>query len=135
MTTHVFIVDDTTFKYHLEYMFAGTGSGEKEIDFNYTSDTKLYAGKKYAGENSLVGMMADGCRIRKNGNHENTMLTIYEAERLIYLIREKNSNPISNDLRQNFLAFNTRKGILPLKYIEYEIVNNDIVFKEVEYLK
>ena len=80
-------------------------------------------------------MMADGCRVRKNGNCENTMLTIYEAERLIYLIREKNSNPISNDLRQNFLAFNTRKGILPLKYIEYEIVNNDIVFKEVEYLK
>ncbi|MCI7533683.1 MAG: hypothetical protein MSA36_01610 [Treponema porcinum] len=135
MTTHVFIVDDTTFKYHLEYMFAGTGSGEKEIDFNNTSDTKLYAGNKHAGEDSLVGMMADGCRVRKNGNCENTMLTIYEAERLIYLIREKNSNPISNDLRQNFLAFNTRKGILPLKYIEYEIVNNDIVFKEVEYLK
>ena len=26
MTTHVFIVDDNTFKYHLEYMFAGTGA-------------------------------------------------------------------------------------------------------------
>ena len=24
--THVFIVNDTTLKYHLEYMFAGTGA-------------------------------------------------------------------------------------------------------------
>ena len=34
MTTHVFIVDDTTFKYHLEYMFAGCGAKEKVVDFN-----------------------------------------------------------------------------------------------------
>ncbi len=66
MTTHVFIVDDNTFKYHLEYMFAGTGAKEKSIDFNNSSTTKLYAGSKHAGENSLVGMMADGCRIRKD---------------------------------------------------------------------
>ena len=26
-TTHVFIVDTNTFKYHLEYLFAGTGAG------------------------------------------------------------------------------------------------------------
>ena len=31
MTTHVFIVDDNTFKYHLEYMFAGTGASAKKI--------------------------------------------------------------------------------------------------------
>lgn len=66
MTTHVFIVDDNTFKYHLEYMFAGTGAKEKSIDFNNSSTTKLYAGSKHGGENSLVGMMADGCRVRKN---------------------------------------------------------------------
>lgn len=33
-TTHVFIVDTTTFKIHLEYLFAGTGAGDKYIDFN-----------------------------------------------------------------------------------------------------
>jgi len=27
-TTHVFIVDTYTFKYHLEYQFAGTGAKE-----------------------------------------------------------------------------------------------------------
>lgn len=39
MTTHVFIVDATTFKYHLEYMFAGTGMREVIIDFNNNSTT------------------------------------------------------------------------------------------------
>lgn len=66
MTTHVFIVDDTTFKYHLEYMFAGTGAEKKAVDFNNRRTTKLYAGRKFKGENNLVGMMADGCRVRKN---------------------------------------------------------------------
>ncbi len=31
MNTHVFIVNGQTFKYHLEYMFAGTGASEKKI--------------------------------------------------------------------------------------------------------
>ena len=35
MTTHVFIVDLVTFKYHLEYMFAGTGARDEVVDFNY----------------------------------------------------------------------------------------------------
>ena len=34
MTTHVFIVDSTTFKLHLEYLFAGTGAQDNQIDFN-----------------------------------------------------------------------------------------------------
>ena len=62
MTTHVFIVDDNTFKYHLEYMFAGTGAKNNKIDFNNSKKTKLH----YATESNLVAMMADGCRIRKN---------------------------------------------------------------------
>ena len=37
MTTHVFIVDENTFKYHLEYLFAGTGSKDNKIDFNNVS--------------------------------------------------------------------------------------------------
>lgn len=62
MTTHVFIVNDTTFKYHLEYMFAGTGSKDKVIDFNNKEISNLH----HSSESSLVGMMADGCRIRKD---------------------------------------------------------------------
>ncbi len=63
-TTHVFIVDATTFKYHLEYMFAGTGSGNKVIDFNNSRTTQLYSGRKHKGEDSLLGMIADSQRVR-----------------------------------------------------------------------
>ena len=62
MTTHVFIVDDKTFKYHLEYMFAGTGAKNKIIDFNNATESNLH----HSVESSLVGMMADGCRVRKD---------------------------------------------------------------------
>lgn len=41
--------------------------------------------------------------------------------------------PLSDELKENFKTFNKRVGILPLKYIEYEIVNNDIIFKDLEY--
>ncbi|MDO4727135.1 MAG: hypothetical protein Q4A56_07970 [Porphyromonadaceae bacterium] len=62
-TTHVFIVGETTFRYHLEYMFAGTGSGEDAVDFNNNPKTKLYK-KKYQIENKLCGMVADFGRVR-----------------------------------------------------------------------
>jgi hypothetical protein len=61
MTTHVFIVDSTTFKLHLEYLFAGTGAKDNYIDFNNSANTILHQTK----ENMLVGMMADGNRIRQ----------------------------------------------------------------------
>ncbi|MCK5320020.1 DUF91 domain-containing protein [Candidatus Parcubacteria bacterium] len=62
MTTHVFIVDSTTFKIHLEYLFAGTGAKDNSIDFNNNVNTKLYA----TTENMLVNMIADASRIRKD---------------------------------------------------------------------
>jgi len=61
-TTHVFIVDTTTFKYHLEYLFAGTGAKDNFIDFNGSENTSLH----YSKENNLVGMIADSQRIRKD---------------------------------------------------------------------
>ena len=62
MTTHVFIVDKITFKYHLEYLFAGTGAKENQIDFNNSSNTSIHP----TTENMLVSMMADVSRIREN---------------------------------------------------------------------
>jgi len=61
MTTHVFIVSATTFKSHLEYLFAGTGAQDNNIDFNNSPNTTLHFSK----ENMLVGMVADSSRIRK----------------------------------------------------------------------
>lgn len=60
-TTHVFIVDTNTFKYHLEYLFAGTGAKDNSIDFNNNPNTSL----NHTTENNLVGMIADSQRIRK----------------------------------------------------------------------
>jgi mRNA-degrading endonuclease RelE of RelBE toxin-antitoxin system len=59
-TTHVFIVDSTTFKYHLEYMFAGTGAKDNVIDFNKAQSTRLHS----KTENNLVEMIADSQRVR-----------------------------------------------------------------------
>lgn len=63
-TTHVFIVDSNTFKYHIEYMFAGTGAGDTFIDFNNLTTTSLHA----QTENNLIGMIADLSRIRIGDN-------------------------------------------------------------------
>ncbi len=60
-TTHVFIVDTNTFKYHLEYLFAGTGAKDNFIDFNNNPNTSL----NHTTENNLVAMIADSQRIRK----------------------------------------------------------------------
>jgi hypothetical protein len=60
-TTHVFIVDSTTFKVHLEHLFAGTGAKTHRIDFNNCAQSKLH----YSVENMLAGMSADACRIRQ----------------------------------------------------------------------
>ena len=194
MTTHVFIVDATTFQLHLEYLFAGTGAGENVVDFNDARSSRLSA----QGEINLAAMIADGCRIRQGdgvifylqqnygqsifegkfygvfkaaqdwafldnndgqqylkselrksltfrtliepatvyaegvtewealdeikniasphqmlwsliyrklkGNRGNTMITIYEAERLVHLIRSKN-NRRAIDCRNNSLSF------------------------------
>lgn len=61
MTTHVFIVDSTTFKFHLEYLFAGTGAKDKVVDFNNNRSSELHG----RTENNLVSMIADANRIRE----------------------------------------------------------------------
>ena len=63
-TTHVYIVDVNTFKFHLEYQFAGTGAKDTFVDFNATPTSSLRGG----AENNLASMIADGLRIRKGDN-------------------------------------------------------------------
>lgn len=57
---HVFIVNETTLKYHLEYMFAGTGAKDKKSPFLQNSTISYNA----STERHLVGMIADVSRIR-----------------------------------------------------------------------
>jgi len=63
MTTHIFIVDSNTFKYHLEYQFAGTGAKEYRVDFLINPNINL-SRKESSSECLLVGMIADCQRIR-----------------------------------------------------------------------
>ncbi|MBU4451724.1 MAG: DUF91 domain-containing protein, partial [Nanoarchaeota archaeon] len=60
VNTHVFIVDKNTFKYHLEYLFAGTGAKDYILDFNNNSKSKLNPTR----ENLLISMIADLSRVR-----------------------------------------------------------------------
>jgi len=64
MTTHVFIVDSTTFKVHLENLFAGTGAKNMVVDFNNNATSRLAS----QTEQVLVDMIADVSRVRE-GDH------------------------------------------------------------------
>ncbi|MEG0899839.1 MAG: hypothetical protein RSF40_09050 [Oscillospiraceae bacterium] len=61
MNYHVFIVDENTFKYHLEYGFAGTGAGDKISPFLFDDKTNAIHSTT---ERNLVGMIADISRVK-----------------------------------------------------------------------
>jgi len=79
MTTHVFIVNSTTFRYHLEYLFAGTGAKDHKIDFNNRPRTNF----PVKTENLLVAMIADANRIRKGD-----LVIFYLQQNLKHKIQE-----------------------------------------------
>lgn len=111
MTTHVFIVDETTFQYHLQYLFAATGAGEKDVDFNNTPFSKLYPWKKHAAESGLVAMMADCCRVRKGdliifylqakGANEGKFYGIFEADSDAFLDRNDGNQFLKSKLQKS----------------------------------
>ncbi len=76
MNYHVFIVNENTFKYHLEYMFAGTGAGNKSVPFLSSFDATIH----YKKEDFLVGMIADVSRIRV-------------GDKIIFYLQANNGNP------------------------------------------
>lgn len=122
MTTHVFIVDENTFKYHLEYLFVGTGGKEYNVDFNNRTDSALH----YTTENMLVGMMADGCRLRQDdfvlfyvqssGGKEGKFYGIFKvANDCIFIENNSSQQYLKNILHKN-LTF--RQCIVPYKVYE-----------------
>ncbi|MCM8833615.1 MAG: DUF91 domain-containing protein [Candidatus Omnitrophica bacterium] len=112
MTTHVFIVDTNTFKYHLEYLFAGTGAKDSFIDFNKKPTTSL----KHTVENNLVGMIADSQRIRKGDFiifylQQNYSEKVWEGKFYgIFKAKEDLSFLDNNDSKQ-FLKFELKKSL------------------------
>lgn len=121
-TTNVFIVDTTTFKYHLEYQFAGTGAAppqgkpERYIDFNSKPDT-IY---KAQTENNLVSMIADSQRVRKDdyvifylqqnaqqGVYEGKFYGIFKAKNGLSFLDNRDNDQYLKDELVKSLTFRT----------------------------
>ncbi len=110
-TTHVFIVDKNTLKYHIEYMFAGTGAGENVIDFNGNEGTELH----FAVENNLVAMIADFQRIRQNdyiifyvqkdGVKEGKFFGLFKTKEVFPFLDNNNGNQYLRDSLNKSLTF------------------------------
>lgn len=125
MTTHVFIVDKTTFKLHLEYLFAGTGAGDSAVDFNNSQKTELH----HATENNLLGMIADFQRIRrgdfiifyvqKDGPNEGRFFGIFRAKHDLGFLDNNDS--------QQFLKRDIQKSLTFRTLIEpYKVYSNGV---------
>ena len=66
MTTHVLVVNENTFKCHIEYMFAATGGKEPENDKQIITVKKILNAELHPSlEKVCVGMLADGWRVRR----------------------------------------------------------------------
>lgn len=121
-TTHVFIVDTNTFKYHLEYLFAGTGAAppkgkpEYYIDFNSQATTSLHT----KTEDNLVRMIADSQRVRKGDYiifylqqnyskkiYEGKFFGIFKAKENLSFLDNYDSNQFLKDKLVKSLTFRT----------------------------
>ncbi|MDN5355071.1 MAG: hypothetical protein PWQ43_13 [Rikenellaceae bacterium] len=112
MTTHVFIVDINTFKYHLEYLFAGTGAQDLYIDFNNNSNSSL----NYAIENNLVSMISDSQRIRKGDYiifylQQNKAKKVYEGKFYGIFKAKDNHSFLDNNDNNQFLKQQLSKSL------------------------
>ena len=140
-TTHVFIVDTKTFKYHLEYLFAGTGAKDNVIDFNTNPDTSL----KYATENNLVDLMTDSQRVRKGDYvvfylQQNVAKEVYEGKFFgIFKVKEAPSFLDNND-DQQFLKDELQKSLTFRTLIEpFEVYSQGVTeweaLDEIKYIQ
>lgn len=104
MNTHVFIVNEQTFKYHLEYMFAGTGAGDKKTPFLYNPCVRYNA----SAERNLVGMIADISRIQIGDNiifylqasndKQGRFFGVFKAKSKAFFDENDNNNYLKNEL-------------------------------------
>lgn len=105
---HVFVVDNNTFKYHLEYLFAGTGAKDKQSPFLSNKNLNYNA----ATERMLVGMIADISRIRIGDKIIFYLQASVHGQGSFYGVFKASSNPFfdEND-SNNYLASQTQKGL------------------------
>ncbi|MCX8055160.1 MAG: DUF91 domain-containing protein [Ignavibacteria bacterium] len=122
-TTHVFIVDTNTFRYHLEYLFAGTGAKDNYIDFNDKPNTQL----NHTTEDNLVGMIADSQRIRKGDFivfylQQNYSQKVFEGKFYGIFKAKEDLSFLDNNDKEQFLKDKLKKSLTFRTLLEpYEI--------------
>ena len=104
MNIHVFVVNQITFKQHLEYMFAGTGAKNIMSLFLEKSDIKFQP----TTERNLVGMIADISRIRPDDkiifylqatvNNPGMFFGVFKAKSAAFFDENDNKNYLSDEL-------------------------------------
>lgn len=109
MTTHVFIVDTTTFKYHLEYQFVGTGKGNEVVDLNNRKNTI-----HHSKENNMLSMIADFSRVQigdlvifylqqnfQSGIYEGKFYGVFKIKSLVFLDNNDKKQFLKNELQKS----------------------------------
>lgn len=106
---HVFIVNRMTFKYHLEYSFAGTGAKDKLSTFLSNPNVSNY---NAATERNLVGMIADISRIRANDKIIFYLTSGNNSEGLFFgTFKAVNTPFFDENNNQNYLHSEMGKGL------------------------
>lgn len=140
MNTHVFVVDSTTFKLHLEYMFAGTGAKDKTSPFLCDADVNCH----HSTERNLVGMIADISRVRPGdrivfylqatSNNQGMFFGFFKAESFGFFDENDSDNYLVRELGKG-LSFRVRISpdcVYPLGITEHEFLD-DLSGKEAPY--
>ena len=110
---HVFIVNDTTLKYHLEYMFAGTGAKSDAPfleDANYQNPRRKEDGLTAPAERNLVAMVADISRIR-TGDKVIFYLQASNHEGKFYGVFKVVGDPFYDSNNNNYLSSEMGKNL------------------------
>ncbi len=121
---HVFIVNEVTFKYHLEYKFAGTGASNVSTNFIFDASIKINT----FDEKRSVGMITDVSRIKKGDKilffvtQISKFYGIFEAESEFFLDPNDDENFLVNDLGK-ILTY--RILLKPFKVYKYGLSEYD----------
>ena len=95
--THIFIVNEQTFKVHLEHMFAGTGYGENEPDFLAIEKDSDFADST---EQVYVSMIADISKVRIG---DKVAFYVTGCKKIFGFFKIK-SNPFFESFESNYLG-------------------------------
>lgn len=129
----VFIVDENTFKYHLEYLFAGTGAQDRlSVFLGNPSTSAIHS----TTERNLVGMIADISKIRPGdkiifylqaaGQRPGMFFGVFKAASRAFFDENDTDNYLKNDLRKG-LSFRIMIGpdtVFPLGITEHEYLDS-----------